>query len=263
MPAKYAEEFLRKDEIKLCDLTKSNDLCEFSPKIVCSNKKTEDQVMEYVCERTFRSFNKVNPMLVLSFSARITSSAIWGHYADQNRGVCLVFDFPIFFPHVQHGVVRSIIPNRRIQIHKVNYTEHRFCIPVSAIADGPKSLGEYICSAISYKSTDWSYEEECRLVFNITGGDDNSFVSDSNFFTKGLRQYVSGIVLGARCPLSNLYFESMIGEVARTITDNSLADKFRNIEIDRAMLDNDNLNIRAGDYKDVDLELLSQHSFPK
>ena len=248
MPAKYAEEFLRKDEIKLCDLTKSNDLCEFSPRV--GGLAEKDLLYRLKFENHRANFSARNPMLVLSFSSRVSSSAVWGHYADQNKGICLVFEFFVENLHEQYGVIMGTIPDISAQFHKVTYTDTRFEIPVSAYMRGDEEIFSYLCSAISHKSTDWSYEKEFRLVFYVDEESRSVIVKDELFFALGLRKYLVGVVMGARCQMSDLYLKAVLREVASVNIDRNLKKRLSNIKIARAKIDELQMNIQALPYKD-------------
>lgn len=259
--AKYAEEFLREDKIKLCDLTKSNDLCEFTPRIV-TNETSHGGVfnMEVAVasssEAIVDSFRKSCPAIVLSFSTRISSSAVWGHYADKNKGVCLVFDLPICDIEKHKGVlIGNLKGSSETLFQRVHYTENRFKLDATECVNFVESVYHDLCAAISYKSEDWKYEKECRLVFYLTKESKSLCVKNGMFFAKGLRQYLSGIVLGPKCPLSNIYFKAIAQELKEEDNFNDVYEKLSAYGgVERASLDEAKLSIKSAHYSDTDFE---------
>ena len=261
MPAKYAEEFLRKDEIKLCDLTKSNDLCEFSPRIVinsamAANITNRELIVANQSESIVNSFRGKCPAIVLSFSTRISSSAVWGHYADKNEGVCLVFDLPICDIEKHKGVmIGNLKGSSETLFQRVHYTGKRFELDATECVNLDESVYHDLCAATSYKSEDWKYEKECRLVFYQTKESKSLCAKNGMFFAKGLRQYLSGIVLGPKCPLSNIYFKAIAQEIKEEDNFNEVYEKlivFGGVE--RARLDEVELRIKSNHYSDTDFD---------
>lgn len=258
MPAKYAEEFLRKDEIKLCDLTKSNDLCEFSPIIRAFHNNRKEISIALKGEELVASFKQRCPMLAFCCSTRISSSAMWGHYASNSTGVCLAFDFPVVGLHFQDGVVMGKIEGKdEIQFHKVKYTDERMIIPAEECIKGDGAIYRLLDSAMSYKSTDWSYEQECRLVFFVERGMDNVVASGDKYFAKGLRKYLSGIIMGPRSDLSDMYLRAVANEINESGKLDLLVDKlYMPYGVYRASIDSTLLKISVAGYEDFNFDLI-------
>jgi hypothetical protein len=81
---------------------------------------------------------------VLCMSTVSDNILLWAHYADAHRGVCLIFDASMeFFNSAQ----------------KVRYDNFR--PKINPIFDSEDSMFN---SALLTKSSDWSYEEEWRLI---------------------------------------------------------------------------------------------------
>lgn len=256
MPAKYAEDFLRKDEIKLCDLTKSNDLCEFSPVFRALHNNRKEISIAVKGEEMVSSYKQRCSMLALCCSTRISSSAMWGHYASNSTGVCLAFDFPVCGLHLQDGVVMGKIKrDDEIQFHKVKYTDERMIIPAEECIKDDGAIYRLLNSAMSYKSRDWSYEQECRLVFFVERGRGNVVASGGMYYAKGLRKFLSGIIMGPRSDLSDMYLRSVANEVNVSGEHESLVDMlFRPYGVYRATMDSRLLKISVTGYHDFDYD---------
>lgn len=256
MPSKFAEQFLREDKIKLCDLSVSNDLCEFAPTIQTEDGVVRDLLFCAKGDEILSSFKRRCTMAVLSCSTRITSSAVWGHYADNSKGVCLVFDFPVSDLHEQYGVVMGrLADNENIQFHKIKYTDDKLVITVNECRKSGEKPPAKLNSAISYKSVDWLYEKECRLVFFVERDGSNLIVRDGMYFALGLRKYLSGMVMGARCNLSDMYMRAVVNEINEEDSLEELSDKlYQPFGVSRAEMDHTKLRICVHGYEDYDFD---------
>lgn len=83
---------------------------------------------------------------VCCFTTKVDNNAMWAHYADSNKGVCLAFDFSQDIKLLD-------------KIHKVDYEEE---MPVIETEDDLKK-------ALLLKKKDWRYEDEWRIL-SETGG---------------------------------------------------------------------------------------------
>ena len=256
MPAKYAEEFLREDKIKLCDISKSNDLCEFTPKMVEDEKTVEAYMAAIISDNVLATFKASKPPLVLSFSTRISSSAMWGHYADTNTGVCLAFDFPIENLKVQHGVLTGTVKGfHDILFQKVRYAENRFEMPASKFIHQEKMVSEILCSAAAYKALDWEYEKECRIVGFITKDTENIYAENEKFYMRNLRKFLAGVILGPKCDFPDIYIESILYNLKKELKPDEVHDGLINGNgIARACLDNRKLEISAVGFEDFNFD---------
>ena len=250
---------MRTDRIKLCELSKSNDICEFSPVIQADTKDENDRYLALQSEEIITSFKIKAPMLALSCSTRVTSSAIWGHYADNSKGVCLAFDFPVTDFGEQDGIVTGkIVGDDTILFHKVLYEDARLVILARECRGNDEAVYRKIMSAISRKSTDWSYEKECRLIFLPEKTTSNVAVENGMYFALGLRKYLQGIIMGPRCDISNFYFKTLVKEIPQKKESNHLAEKLYNPKaVVRASLDSLSLRISVLHFEDYDYSTIT------
>jgi hypothetical protein len=86
---------------------------------------------------------------VLSLSERWNSSLMWAHYTDRHQGCCVGFnrDHPFFADDTL----------QKSKLRPVTYGFSRINFAEELNGQGPGML--------FYKSTDWAYEEESRVVF--------------------------------------------------------------------------------------------------
>ncbi|MBR9847580.1 MAG: DUF2971 domain-containing protein [Algicola sp.] len=81
---------------------------------------------------------------VVCYSSDYTNNLLWAHYADNHKGMCLVFDIP-----------DDKVPD----LHKVSYSKKFPFVGLNGtnIKD--------IIPVVTTKSIDWAYEQEYREVF--------------------------------------------------------------------------------------------------
>lgn len=87
--------------------------------------------------------NEISSFGVVCYSSNYTNNLLWAHYADNHRGMCLVFD-----------VAKEKVPS----LYKVAYSKK---FPFVGMSANYKE----IIPVVTTKSIDWSYEEEYREVF--------------------------------------------------------------------------------------------------
>ena len=224
MKREHLEYFLATGNLKVTQLSKSNDPLEFLPNI--NNLRTS---------KNWQKIMNHNEPLVICLSSKVSSAAIWGHYADSHTGVCLAFEIPLKKGKLQplsqnlyeYEVCNYDSTNKsRDTIIKVDYVEEREYKEPPALdstEDFLKFLDERYHTATATKSIDWSFENEYRLVI-----DDKSphFVCDKNIlFYNGLKPFFKGLILGTRCDLHNVY--------ARQLLDNN---GYTDVRLDRAQI---------------------------
>lgn len=103
-------------------------------------------------ERLFENYG------VCSFSLELNTTLMWSHYADEHRGVCLLYRFPESF---------FLAPENRIfGVDRVKYLH-------DALTDwlkneAPMELNQFVPELIKIyltaKSPAWSYESEARVI---------------------------------------------------------------------------------------------------
>lgn len=207
--AEHLEYILRTGNLKVTQLGHSNDPFEYRP----SFNDAEEEI----------KWNLWMPTMApctVCLSARMSSPVMWGHYADQGKGVCLVFDIPL----------RSIKVNRKQQLitddnykvyrcqsredksfclHEVVYTDERLML--NKVRDYLQSKTQRINNFFKFfatKSTDWSYEKEFRVQVH-----ENDLHAEKGFlFTNILKEYLTGIILGHQCTYSYTYVKTLLKE---------------------------------------------------
>jgi|SRR5450631_607489 len=98
-----------------------------------------------------------------SFTTLPLSMGMWSHYADQHRGLCILYS------------TASLDAGIRGHLYPVMYTPRRFSLAVHFLrfvqTQGRAHLlgGNHLISAAIRKSPDWAYENEWRLVFIDNG----------------------------------------------------------------------------------------------
>lgn len=236
----HLENILRTGKIKVTQLSHSNDPLEFLPAFPSQNADTQNAWLT--------PMHNYEP-LVICLTTKISSPAMWGHYADSHKGICIAFEIPIE-KHIETTRILLELPqSSRIykclgtQLLKVFYSDHRapyfnHQIPSSSI----KAKG-VIARCIIAKSSEWSYEQEYRLlVDNKTLHPDNGMLFDSE-----LSKYISGIILGNKCNLSETYIERVL-----SISNPSS----KPIKIKRAKFSDTLFKIEAEDFKDTNVHQL-------
>jgi hypothetical protein len=130
LPAEHAPDAIKHRRIKISEIDKLNDPFE----LWCSAQANVQ------LRRALRSWKRQVAGLygMLCFCPSWSNPALWSHYADKHRGMCLGFDVS------QNGLLR-----------KVRYVENRTLLPVPPTEADMRKL-------LFTKYQDWSYEEELR-----------------------------------------------------------------------------------------------------
>ena len=184
---------------------------------------------------------------MICFSLDCKNSAMWGHYADKHKGVCVEFEFPktrnIVIPnfngdgtsHVAYGIQLNVhltkcciywydgaIPTPNTPVNgeyqfealllPVRYTTKR-ALPSPTdylpISDPQtaKQLGVVIAPHSYTKSEDWAYEKECRFFVRIVP---DTIFHNGCYFVTSLTKYITRVIIGAKCDMP-------IPDILRTI----------------------------------------------
>lgn len=124
-------------------------------------------VRRFMEEGIVRTLSKVGLFCV---SESRDNLLMWAHYANEHKGVCLVFDG---------------LHEQMAEAQKVQYSDLR--IPVNLITDHPDTM---VDKALLTKSSQWKYEEEWRLIDHIGGTGVKAFHPN----------VITGVIIGARAP---------------------------------------------------------------
>jgi hypothetical protein len=125
------------------------------------------------------------------------SPLMWGHYADNHKGVCLGFDVADIWPK------------------QMNYEPERLkhLIKIGEPADGLTHDGLEQVPTTKYQQ--WAYEEEWRLFLNLK---DKDPINGEYYLDIGPELVLREIILVARCKASVESFRKLVGQVGQSVT---------------------------------------------
>jgi hypothetical protein len=121
-----------------------------------------------VSDREFISLweTQIQSVGICSFSLKLNDHLLWSHYADEHKGVCLLYRFQPSFINAEQ--------NMFLGTTKVNYTDNplidwlRNDAPIDVQATDIKAFNKFIAGLIptffSAKAPPWSFETEARLI---------------------------------------------------------------------------------------------------
>ncbi len=171
-----------------------------------------------------------NMVGVISFSARCNEPTMWAHYADNYRGMCLVFDPSVLpegaFTKVKYGKKRPSVSFNDLQ----------------NIGGGNGSGDIFSDELLATKSDSWAYEEEYRLIAMHCGDKRyNGFMSMPNGFLKR-------VILGFDCDYSPSNIRSILN-----------ASGYHDTRIQIARLHTERFEVDVCDYLRVDMGDIRRH----
>lgn len=124
-------------------------------------------------------------------------SAMWGHYAEKGKGVCLIFD--------KHKLLKCLSTD--MYSRKVNY-KRKFKGDVHINSDDiGKSLEKKRKEFFFTKSSDWKYEQEFRIITKIDSGSDDLFLDFKDSLIAVVLQYADGC--DNYMPINDTVFSSL------------------------------------------------------
>ena len=171
MPWDAFEKTLNSWSLKATIASQTNDFFEFLPA-----KIKESSANSY--QREIARDNKA----LLCFSKKMSNCAMWGHYADQYRGVCMAFYFP------NSDLLKEVI-----------YKKDRV-----VLNNDENNITEEIMIT---KDESWKYEVEHRLIYDAEAAD---MVSNGMLFYSEPMNYFIGVILGPKCPYPVGYVKALI-----------------------------------------------------
>ena len=124
-------------------------------------------------------------------------SAMWGHYAEKGKGVCLVFD------------KQKLLKCLSSDMHscKVNY-KRKFKGYIHINSDNiGKSLERKRKEFFFTKSSDWKYEQEYRIITKVDGNTDDLFLDFKDSLIAIVLQYADGY--DNYIPINDTVFSSL------------------------------------------------------
>jgi len=131
---------------------------------------TIDSISKAKLEEIYKNsqLNKIQRSSICCFSRIYNSTTMWSHYADNHKGVCLVFD-----PFVENPF--KDFKSDRFTEGTVDYDNYKPVNYLKSKRDGIKKL-------FLTKSKDWKHEEEFRYIIF----EDYGFFSFEGNFLKGV-----------------------------------------------------------------------------
>lgn len=215
MHAEYLESFLRTKELKLTDLSDTNDPFEVLPAL--AKKDMKGPFGAYLSQAIMRDTELLAhsiPMIASCMSRLVTSPALWGHYANCHKGVCLVFNCPIHNLNEENEILSGIFHDG-IEFRKVKYRNAR--MEMTAEQFNFTETGHFdaisYMNAMTFKGMDWAWEQEYRFIFYYGDVDDDAprlTARNGMYFTKAFFPYLEGIILGMKSPLRKTYLTTLI-----------------------------------------------------
>lgn len=230
MPARYLDNVLWNDELHLSLPEECNDVHELGTK-----GDLPPQIREQIERIGF-----------ICFSEDCCNTALWGHYADHHRGVCLEFEFPGndsksevkawgYGTHVQNlegldeEVLRQFVSVKKTGkyaaiLMKVSYSPYISRATETLFGTNEASNKTRLRSFCVTKGQDWEYEREWRLFadrIRCLGHHNNQN------FVKGLTSFLTRVILGTKCTLK----ESL---VKATLDETVAKRKGGPVDVDRA-----------------------------
>lgn len=146
------------------------------------------------------------------FSEDITNPQLWGQYAQEGRGACLAFLFPLRPTHPKYGSSEKgenasrawtwssdrksfpipILDDETVHWETLHYTNTR------ATAENDKK------ECIFTKGKDWSYEKEIRCCCSQLFADE---ATNNNLLYDWPMQFLAGVILGPESKYTEAYIQ--------------------------------------------------------
>jgi hypothetical protein len=166
---------------------------------------------------------------VISLSENNDNLLMWAHYADYHQGYCLKLAFNSGFPCIKKVIYGKDYPSL-IDLNpsfRKNPLE-KFMSDVTSCTDASQNY------LFRYKSKDWEYENEWRLLVNIVeGADGQEILIDASC---GLN--LTGVIFGARTSEEN----------KQSVIDAIYKAGFENISYEQAIIQNNKFAVKIIPY---------------
>lgn len=137
----------------------------------------------------------------LCFSKTMSSPSMWGNYADEGKGACLAFLFPLVKAGkkgmgLNHRYCKNNAGVKRLYWRDVKYLNVRAC----------KNKRHDITLR---KSKDWSYEQEVRCFCEPMDAD----IADDGMLLYHLpMRFLAGVILGPRSQYATQYMQKKLAQ---------------------------------------------------
>lgn len=194
----WAAENVKNRRLKLSFPNDVNDIFEFRPfdfgdekQARLRRKAWQDAIDNYSMSQGF-----------ISFSESWAVPTMWGHYANNHKGVCLGFDLPI---------------RRDDQVayaDKIDYVDNLHSIDERVLTDAAYN-DDMVKIARKTKSSHWSYEEEWRYWFSLSDGEKDlkRVKPDEKFFADfDAHLVLKEVIFGARSAHTTESFKTFLSQ---------------------------------------------------
>lgn len=227
-------DILTNRRLKVTMMGHSNDPLENLPSFKCDDSDSRD-VAKF--KNLWQEISRDRHQAIVCLSAKCSSMLMWGHYAQGHTGACLVFRFK-GFPIDNCMMLPIEYSDKLIQFKKYLIPSHNH-----------KALSFFRLNIdlASHKPREWNYEREFRLFMN----DNKHLVCENgSYYTHILSDYLCGVILGAKCPLSIDEVESM-SRNKRFQKGTAPSAQKSDLEIIRAVFSGDSYLVRTYPYCDL------------
>lgn len=187
--------------LKVRSIDECNDPYEQMPAGLEGKERAEEYEMVFIC-----------------FSSLYNSVAMWGHYGDKHKGVCLEFTFPLRQLNVEDEPPYYILDielkedsllsfswRKRDKTHlhycvlfNMKYKKERQAFDYGMV--GTSMMGDrLICDidkCLITKDKSWHYEEELRILIPLP---EKNIRKEEDYFVDCFHKYLTGIILGIKC----------------------------------------------------------------
>lgn len=171
----FAEEELSKErkQIILTSQKPFDELNKYLPSLLGEDGMQHiNSIYEQMYTQGCENFNTIYKaqLKVSCFSESNDSLLMWGHYANKHQGFCIEYDLS----SIQEE------DNFKKYLFPVEYVRDRFDMTDSYIDRAINKLDiqkEALIDSVLYKSEEWEYEKEWRIIITSNEYEKNSFIT--------------------------------------------------------------------------------------
>lgn len=185
--------------IKVSLIDGLNDPFEISPYFSKENRKHYERFLEIR-----QSFS--NKYGIICFSSNWNDPVLWGHYGDKHRGTVLGLEV------LRHELIFIEYQKQRVEIRFSDLNT--------------KNEMEIIGQLINFKYDSWKYENEVRIIVNLS---DCTIVSDNYFIPFKENFRISEVILGSHFDNNEEQMATLSEEYGARIIPTKLAFRSFNI----------------------------------
>lgn len=156
---------------RMSKFEKMNDINESYRPILCyieDYDSDKDYEKLDVAERELQNYRQAS-MTIDDTLPGFALSTMWGHYADNGKGVCIVFDKWLLLEKLRIG--GAYYPLR------IKYTDNYDC-NIFITGDPAKYFRDNINALFFEKSDEWKHEQEFRIIRYCRDKPSNFYVND-------------------------------------------------------------------------------------